>query len=797
MNISNMMSGDGKLAGQILNRIPDFLCICDQGVIVESNCAAASLLGEKAGQLNGRLFSDIVHPDYRLALAGGLDILTEGTPMLLLRRADGTDANVEIQAVPLSQDVMMVSAHDASARVQAAEGMVESEHRLHRIVDLSMDLIAVWQDERISFINASGAKMLGFEQPAEAIGLQMDVFVHPDWSAEIFEVGLAGLSLEEVPLSIKFCSRDGRTVDVEMSVRPLGSDRQYVMSARDVTAHKRAAESLRSSEQHLRRIMDSVAEAILVGDGKGIVLSANKAAEGIFGHPLNSLRGMSFSNLFRDNQPGAVFSLVLPAAGSFALRADGSRLPIEISQTELWEGKDLLRIAVVRDVSERLRAEERFLYQSTHDPLTELPNRPLFFSRFENLIATTQRRGRKGALLLVNIDGFKLVNDTLGHEMGDRLLQEMSGRLRQAVGTADILARFGADEFVVVNPEIGASYEAAITARRLIDLMEPPFLIEGFELNVSVSIGCALFPDDGNEANDLLKNASSALVVAKEHGRGGFHMFTPDLDERINERMSIRNGLIHALDQSEFTLVYQPKVAVADRSLSGVEGLLRWRSPKLGSISPVKFIPVLEETAQINSVGQWVIEQACLQQRAWSERGYSGIRVAVNLSVRQLRSGLVPMVESVLARTGVDPQMLEIEITESLLMRDTDNAVAMLCALADMGIELSIDDFGTGYSSLSYLKRLPLNHIKIDRSFIIDLTDDADSAEIVRTIIAMGHSLRRKIIAEGVETEEQFDLLAEMGCDEIQGYLFSQPVPADAIEAMIGSKFAAPHHAGQ
>jgi EAL domain-containing protein (putative c-di-GMP-specific phosphodiesterase class I) len=335
-------------------------------------------------------------------------------------------------------------------------------------------------------------------------------------------------------------------------------------------------------------------------------------------------------------------------------------------------------------------------------------------------------------------------------------------------------------------PNLGEIRNAPMVAQRIIESLELPFVLSSHEAFVSASIGITTFPDDAANVQDLLKYADAAMYRAKDQGKANYQFFTAELNAAVHERTVIKNGLSKALDRDEFVLYYQPKCDLATGRLTGVEALLRWRSADMGLVPPGKFIPVMEETGLIGPVGDWVIESACQQYKIWRDRGFPHMRVAVNLSVRQLRAAnFAKSVEDVLVRLGVDPSGIEMEITESMIMRDTENAVAVLRSLSDMGIQLAMDDFGTGYSSLSYLKRFPLHTIKIDRSFVNDIATDPDDREIIRTIITMGHSLRRRIVAEGVETEAQRQLLRKLRCDEMQGFLLSQPVPAAEIDRML------------
>jgi diguanylate cyclase (GGDEF)-like protein len=444
--------------------------------------------------------------------------------------------------------------------------------------------------------------------------------------------------------------------------------------------------------------------------------------------------------------------------------------------------------AIMSDITKRKQDEERILYQANYDNLTGLPNRSLFLDRLNQSLSNMQRASRNLGLLFIDLDGFKLVNDTLGHNIGDLLLKEAARRLGTCVRTGDTVARLGGDEFTIIMPNLDDPKNAPLVAQRVLDSLQTAFLLGGHETFVSASIGITIFPDDASDAQDLLKNADAAMYRAKEHGKANYQFFTSDMNEQVKERLIVKNGLSRALDHDEFILLYQPKLNLNTGRVVSAEALMRWESPDLGLVSPVKFIPVLEETGMVVEVGAWAIHTACFQHIKWLKQGLPPIKIAVNLSARQLRDpGFVKIVKNALDKYSLPPSALEIEITESMLMSDAPNIVVSLKELHDYGVHISMDDFGTGYSSLSYLKRFPIDTIKIDRSFVSDIDTSLDDAEIIHTIINMGQTLNRRVIAEGVETQEQLDILRRYNCDEIQGYFFSRPLDADVFAEFINN----------
>ncbi len=443
-------------------------------------------------------------------------------------------------------------------------------------------------------------------------------------------------------------------------------------------------------------------------------------------------------------------------------------------------------IVQARDITMRKEREERIQFQANYDALTGLPNRSLFLDRLNQGSIRSKREDKKLALMFIDLDGFKYVNDTLGHHIGDLLLQKAASRLTECVRATDTVARLGGDEFTIIMPSLDDPARVSLVAQRILDKLAKPFHLKGEEAIVSGSIGITMYPDDATESNDLLKNADAAMYRAKDQGKATFQYYTSDLNEEVKERVAIKTGLSKAMERNEFSLHYQPKLDLHSNRFTGVEALMRWNSADLGLVSPVRFIPSLEETGLVVEVGEWVIRSACEQHRRWMEEGLPPIRVAVNLSARQLReSTFVSIVNNVLNENGVDPKFLEIEITESMLMLDSGTAVVALSRLHDMGIAIAMDDFGTGYSSLNYLKQFPIDTIKIDRSFVAEIATDPDDAEIIKTIISMSKTLNRKVIAEGVETDEQLSILKEYHCDEIQGYLISRPMLADDLTGLL------------
>jgi diguanylate cyclase (GGDEF)-like protein len=468
-------------------------------------------------------------------------------------------------------------------------------------------------------------------------------------------------------------------------------------------------------------------------------------------------------------------------------RKNGEIYPQWLSITAICNeaGETLQYAAVLSDLSKNKQQDNELHYLSYHDALTGLPNLGLFIDRLAIAISDAHRLDLKAAVIYVGLDRFKLINDTLGHNIGDQLLQVVAGRLTSAVPEGATVARLGKDEFALIMENIIQAEDSAKLAQKILDLFSEPFTWDAQDFFITASIGIAVYPEDGTDVDVLMTNADSAMSRAKRMGNN-FQHYTPAMNAQSMKRLELENDLYKAIQREEFVVYYQPQLSIASGELIGMEALVRWKHSTRGLISPAEFIPLAEETGLIVAIGEHVLRTACEQSVAWQRKGYPPVRLAVNLSARQFHQrNLVDVVANVLQETNLPSHLLELEITESCTMEDVDRAIQTLHRLKNLGVQISIDDFGTGYSSFAYLTKFPIQTLKIDKSFVGEITENPDGAAITSSIIAMAHSLKLKVIAEGVETEDQLDFLRDKKCNEMQGYLFSGPLPADQFEELL------------
>ena len=566
----------------------------------------------------------------------------------------------------------------------------------------------------------------------------------------------------------------------------------------DITDFKQVTRALEASEGRFKALTESAMDIVTVLDPDGVILYQSPSVKHLLGHDPGEMIGRSqFDLIHRDD--------VAPMRAMFQELIVRGEMPQPIefrvkTKTGSWRtlesiGKNCLNIAEVRgiivntrDVTERKAIQQRMQHLAYHDALTDLPNRSLMQDRISQAISRAERSTKQFGVMFIDIDNFKNINDTLGHDVGDEMLRQVAKRLTDSVRTHDTIARQGGDEFIVLLDQLQGHQGATRVAQKILDALRAAFSVGGADQHVSGSIGIALFPDDGHDAPTLLKNADTAMFHSKAQGKNTYQFFTPQMNIAVKRRAAMESNLRAAVKNGDFSLVYQPQIDLNSGEIVALEALVRWISPHSGTIMPSEFIPLAEENGLINDIGEWVLREACKQAKSWLDAGMPRRRVAVNLSARQLADkGFVELLASILDETKLDPSLLELEITESQVMRQGEGSTSRLNEIADMGIQLAVDDFGTGYSSLSYLKRLPISKLKIDQSFVRDITIDPNDTAIVVAIISMAKSLDLDIIAEGIETAGQLTLLRAKGCRVGQGFYFSVPLSAVDLAPLLAA----------
>ncbi|CAL61271.1 conserved hypothetical protein; putative PAS/PAC, EAL, GGDEF domains [Herminiimonas arsenicoxydans] len=565
----------------------------------------------------------------------------------------------------------------------------------------------------------------------------------------------------------------------------------------DITERKQADEALREAERRYRSIFENAIEGIYQSTPSNGYLAVNPALARMYGYDtpqdlISMLRDIEHQ-LYVDPQRRIEFMRQMAENGivtnfeSRIYKSNGDIIWISENARAVHTstGELLFFEGTVEAITERKLHEAEIQFQATHDALTGLPNRTLLYDRMQQAVLHSARYGNLTAIAFLDLDQFKFINDSLGHQVGDELLKITAQRLTSCLRESDTVARQGGDEFVLLLTSQPSEESITHTMQRVLHEVAQPWMANGLEFRITCSVGVTLCPDDGRDAETLLKNADSAMYKAKELGRNNFQYFATEMNDTATDRLALLNRLRQAIPNHEFVLHYQPKINLANGDIIGAEALIRWNSAE-GMVSPGSFIPLAEETGLIIPIGVWVLETACRQNRAWQLAGYAPITISVNLSSRQLARGdIVEQVEQVLAETGLEAQYLELEITESVMASDVEKSFALLTRLRLLGVKISLDDFGTGYSSLSYLKRFPVDTLKIDQSFVRDLATSQDSAAIVKAIISLGHNLNLTVLAEGIETEEQFQFLLKSACNEGQGYLMSRPVSHQHFELLL------------
>ena len=680
-------------------------------------------------------------------------------------------------------------------RIQKDNALKISEERNRMLVEFAPEAIVIMNMDSNCFVlaNRNAIKLFGIDRD------QLYQMSPADVSPEVQPNGLASapqameylqraMNGEHPVFEWQHKSADGTLVDCEIRLDRFPSDEAMLIRGSITNIQER-----KRTEAEMRKLSSALAQAgdaAIVTDRDGMIEYVNHACERITGYTRSELVGKTpavlksgrmepefYRNLWSTISQGETFSDIF-----INQRKDGSVYYEEKTITPLLnDNREIISyISTGKDITDRIQTEERLHHLAYHDPLTDLPNRLMLLERIDHAISNASRHQQRLAVMFLDLDRFKNINDTLGHDIGDALLQQIAVRIGKIVRSSDTFSRLGGDEFAILVETLESAAEAATIAGKILQSMAGPFAVEGQELFTSASIGISLFPDNGDSARVLVKNADSAMYRAKEQGRNCYQFYSTELTTKAYERLSIENKLRRALENNEFELFYQPQVLRPANIAYGLEALLRWRDPERGLISPAEFIPVLEETGMIIPVGEWVLTRACQDLQAWRQHSSLPLVMAVNLSGKQFEdTALAEKIRTIMNSSGTDPKLLKLEITESTLMIDPGRSARLLRSLADTGIRFAIDDFGTGYSSLSYLKQFPISTLKIDRSFVKDITVDPDDAAIVNAIIALAQNLNLDVIAEGVENLSQVKYLEQFQCFKIQGFLYSRPLPRD------------------
>lgn len=718
--------------------------------------------------------------------------------------------------VPAEWEQFVSAVNDAYIQFDADRGMVErsldlSSKELMQANSAMRVLLQAFPDVLLRTDSGgtileykTGSRTEIFAETRDLVGKRIQEIFSRKVNA-IFQEAVEKIRTEKTMTVIEYSAKsaDGE-YSYEARLIPLLEDQNMVI-IRNITERKLAEEAMRESEAKYSSLFKHSNDAIFLYDLDGNIIDINQRVLEQFEYARAEIMALRISELHPEDAQGAFEAAFrkLSSEGFVNFEIDfkkknGDLFSAEVSASLFEVGGKKVIQEIVRDITDRKRAVEQIVYMAYHDTLTDLPNRHLLKDRLRQALESARHYKRLVAVLFLDLDNFKLINDTLGHDFGDILLQKVSGRLVRYLRRSDsvgrpgtefpetTVARLGGDEFTILLTEITNIKDAAKVSQRLIDLFKDPFTIKGHEVFITTSIGISVYPHDGDTVDALLKNADTAMYDAKSQGRNNYQFYRESLNITTAERLALENSLRKAMDRNEFELFYQPQFDTNNRQIIGAEALIRWIHPEKGMLLPKYFIPLAEDTGLIIPIGKWILQTACAQNVAWQSAGFAPVTITVNISNVQFRqSNFVETIQDALSDTGLDPRYLELEISESIVMKATENIFATLQHLKALGVQIAIDDFGTGYSSLSNLKRYPIDKLKIDRSFIRDLFANADERSIVSAIIAVAHNLNLKVIAEGVETEQQLAFVKDKGSDGIQGFLLGLPMPADSFEEIL------------
>lgn len=792
----------------LLEHVPTaYYLVSVDGNIIYCNKAVKELVGYDQEELMGKDFLKLkMFPESQFAKTiKGLFKNKSGyciePEKFTINRKDGKRVIIEVRTLLVNIEggtFILGIANNITKQNRTGEVVGENAKRYWQLAEFLPNAMVVCSKVKIVFANTMAVKLAGATGAGEIIGKHIVDFVPHEYlkivNKRVNQVLEKGKDIHFI--NQKLVRPDGTIIDTEVSAAYMlyRGEGAVLFVIKDITERMRVEEELYFERACFRELFNSSPDAIVVLNNEGRIIIVNNAFSNLFQYSNEEIRGLHINDLVvpddlvqeAANLFGMVMNGEIVDKETIRKCKDGTRVDVTVrGYPVMIDGEQVGIYAIYSDITKRKKAERTVNLLCYYDSLTGLSNRVLFKKRFSLELVHAQESKQMLAVIILDLDKFKNINDSLGHSIGDKLLIEAAERLKNIIREIDTLSRLGGDEFILLLSELPGIEDAANIAKKILDAFQQPFIIEGYELYITTSIGVSIYPNDGSDVETMIKNADTAMYRAKDHGGNSCQFYTKNMNKTLLEQMKLLASLRRAVEREEFEVYYQPRISAITGKINGMEALIRWIHPEQGLICPTQFIPLAEDTGLIVPIGEWVLRNACAQNRAWQDAGFYPLRVAVNLSAQQFQQpSLVNMIDGILKETGLEPEYLELEITESAVAHNMEFALKMIRQLKEMGIHISMDDFGTGYSCFSQLKNMNIDILKIDQSFIRDINTNNSDLAIVRSIISMAHSLDMKVTAEGVETANQFSLLKEIECDAIQGYLFGKPLPAGEFQKL-------------